>query len=158
MAIYETTITIAHRPQNLFDLVSDIRRYPDFIRWIKTMRVSGERTGASVDRCVGEAIVGFKGFQERFATNVAANAKAMTIETDLVRGPFKRLANTWRFVERPDGQTDVRFFIDYEFKNLVLQALLRANFGLAVDRLVAAFVAEADRRYARVTPPALVSD
>lgn len=149
MPVYDTSLSVAHTPENLFELVSDIRRYPEFIKWIRSMRVSGEREAGGVHHSLGEARVGFRGFTEDFATTVAADPEALTIAADLVRGPFRRLHNRWRF-EPAAGGTRIAFHIDYEFSNLVLRMLARHNFRLAVDRIMSAFIAEADRRYPRV--------
>lgn len=148
MARYNTSITVRHSPDNMFELVSDIARYPDFIRWIKTMQVSDEREDGGVAHCVGDARVGFRGFSERFATTVRADKTKRKVEAKLLRGPFKRLHNTWTFSDAGDGQTRINFDIDYEFNNFVLQMLARSNLKLAVDKIMGAFLAEADRRYA----------
>lgn len=158
MPVYTRTVRIAHRPQHLFDLVADIRRYPEFIRWIRSMSVSGEREAAGLRHCVGEARVGFSGFSESFATTVAADPAQRIIRTELVRGPFRRLNNTWTFRERSDGGTDVDFLIDYEFRNPILRALAAANFDRAVNALVAAFVTEADRRHGPMTADKKISN
>ncbi len=150
MAIYDRTLAVSHRPEDLFDLVSDISRYPDFIRWIKSMRVSGLREAGGVVHCLGEARVGFSGLTEMFATNVSADRTRGMIRTKLVRGPFRRLENSWTFRLRTDGGTDVDFHIDYQFKNPLLQAVLSANFDRAVSALIGAFLAEAERRYEKV--------
>lgn len=154
MARYDRTIAVKHRPEELFELVSDIRRYPEFVRWIRSMSVSGEKEVGGVHQCIGEARVGFAGLTEMFATTVAAHREAGTIVTDLIRGPFRRLHNRWRF--EPDGQggTRVQFHIDYEFRNPFLQALLVANFDRAVNALIASFLEEADRRYGGRRRPA----
>ncbi len=151
MPVYDTSIRVAHTPENLYDLVSDIGRYPEFIKWIRSMRVSGQREAGGVRHSLGEARVGFRGFTENFATTVAADPQVLTIDADLVRGPFRRLHNRWRFEPAPGG-TKIAFHIDYEFSNPVLRMLARHNFRFAVDRIMAAFIAEADRRYRRVTP------
>ncbi len=147
MGVYDRTLTIAHRADDLFELVSDIRRYPEFVKWIKSMRVYNEREQGTTRLCTGEARVGFSGLTETFATDVKADPEARRIETRLVRGPFRRLLNTWQFEAMDDGTTRVRFHIDYKFKNPVLQALLAANFDRAVNALINSFLAEADRRY-----------
>lgn len=147
MATYDRQLPVAHRPEDLFELVADIRRYPDFIKWIKTMCVSHERDVEGVAHYRGEARVGFAGLTEMFATDVKADRQALTIETRLVRGPFRRLLNDWTFKAQPDGSTLVGFHIDYQFKNPILQALLSANFDRAVNALIGAFLAEADRRF-----------
>lgn len=132
----------------MFELVSDIERYPDFIRWIRSMRVSGRRQDGAASHCVGEAAVGFRGFSERFATTVDADGDAKRVRANLVRGPFKRLENVWTFQPQSTG-TRIEFEIDYEFSNLILRMLARNNFQLAVDKIMSAFINEADRRYSR---------
>lgn len=141
-------ILIPHDADNLYELVRDIRGYPAFIRWIKTMRVSNE-TGeaAGIYSCVGEADVHFKGFDETFSTGVKADKDKRTIEVSLARGPFRHLKNRWQFDPQGDAKTRVHFFIDYEFRNPILGLLARSNSRLAVDKIMGAFRAEADRRF-----------
>lgn len=140
-------ILIRHRPEQIFDLVSEVDRYPEFIKWIRSMRVSNRREDNGKQLFRGEASVGFKGFSERFATDVAADPSARTIDVELAHGPFKRLKNTWKLQLDADGNTVVDFFIDYEFRNPVLSLLARANTELAVNKIMTAFRQEADRRY-----------
>lgn len=140
-------VLILHRADDLYDLVRDVRRYPEFIKWISDMRVRNEETIDEIYRCVGEARVGFKGFDERFSTHVTANPETKEIDVRLERGPFRRLINRWRFQTVEPTRTRVHFFIDYEFNNPLLSLLARTNTGLAVDRIISAFRAEADRRY-----------
>ncbi len=142
------TIRIDHTADNLFELVSGIETYPDFIKWILSMAVKPiSSSGTAVER-IGTAQVGFRGFSETFATKVVSDAEARTVEVSLVRGPLRHLNNSWKFIPRGDA-TDVEFFVDFEFKNLILRALASANFELAMNRIMAAFVSEADRRYGR---------
>ena len=111
------------------------------------MKVTTAPSAGPVRKCRGEADVGFKGFSERFATDVAANAEARTIEVSLARGPFKKLQNQWKMRADGAGSTLIDFYIDYEFRNPVLALLARANTDLAVNRIMKAFKDEADRRY-----------
>lgn len=114
------------------------------------MRVFNERETDGRRLYTGEARVGFSGLTETFATDVIADPRSLSIQTSLVRGPFRRLKNDWTFSQREDGSAEVSFHIDYQFKNPILQALLAANFDRAVNALVGAFLQEADRRYAKV--------
>ena len=150
MPVFKTSITVAHTADNMFDLVSDFRRYPDFIRWFQSMKVTGERELDGVRHSVGEAAVGFRGFSERFTTNVAADPAARRVEANLVRGPFRHLQNVWDFATLEDGTTRIDCMIDYEFSNFILRMLAKNNFHIAVDRIMEAFLTEADRRYPRV--------
>ena len=141
-------VLIPHDADSLYELVRDIRSYPSFIRWIKTMRVSDEtgNTQGSYS-CVGEADVHFKGFDETFSTGVKADKEKRVIEVRLARGPFRHLKNRWQFDPQGEGKTRVHFFIDYEFKNPILGLLARSNSRLAVEKIMGAFRAEADRRF-----------
>lgn len=153
MPIYDTTVTVPHAAENMFELVSDIARYPEFIKWIRSMKVMRQPSVGHTQHTLGDARVGFASFTERFATNVQADPQNLTVQVDLVRGPFRRLHNFWTFHRREDGQTNVEFHIDYEFSNIVLRVLAQSNFDLAVNRIMTAFLTEADRRYERTGPP-----
>ncbi|MEL6829436.1 MAG: type II toxin-antitoxin system RatA family toxin [Pseudomonadota bacterium] len=141
-------VLILHSAENLYELVRDVRRYPEFIKWISDMTVRNEDTRDGVYRCVGQARVGFKGFDERFSTHVEANPDDREINVRLERGPFRHLINRWRFQPLEADRTRVHFFIDYEFNNPLLTLLARTNTQLAVDRIISAFRTEADRRFA----------
>ena len=141
-------VLIPHSADNLYELVRDIRRYPEFIRWIRSVDVEDEAGDAhSQYTCLGTAAVHFKGFDERFSTHVIGDPDARKIEVKLKRGPFRHLRNRWQFDPRDDGKTRVHCFIDYEFKNPVLGLLARTNTRLAVEKIIGAFRAEADRRF-----------
>jgi coenzyme Q-binding protein COQ10 len=141
-------VLIPHSADNLYELVRDIRRYPEFIRWIRAVDVRDEAGDAQGQyRCLGTASVHFKGFDERFSTHVKGDPEARKIEVKLERGPFRHLRNRWQFDPRGDGKTRVHCFIDYEFKNPVLGLLARTNTRLAIEKIIDAFRAEADRRF-----------
>ena len=152
MPVFRTSVAVAHTADNMFELVSDFRHYPDFIRWFQSMRVTGEREVDGVRHSVGEAAVGFRGFSGRFTTRVSADPSARRVEANLVRGPFRHLQNVWEFTPEEDGTTRIDCMVDYEFSNFILRMLAKNNFHIAVDRIMDAFLAEADRRYPRVTP------
>ena len=141
-------VLIPHSAENLYELVRDIRRNPEFIKWITAVSVSEERGDADEPyACLGKASVHFKGFDEQFSTYVTADPSARKITVNLKRGPFRHLRNRWQFDPREDGRTRVHCFIDYEFKNPVLRLLARTNSRLAAELIIDAFRAEADRRF-----------
>lgn len=142
-------VKIPHEADDMFELISDIRRYPEFIKWIRSMKVTDKQQDGRVRRYRGEADVGFKGFSEVFATDVRADAQDRKIEVELAHGPFKKLRNSWSLKPDTQGNTLIDFFIDYEFRNPVLALLARANTELAVNRIMKAFRDEADRRYGK---------
>lgn len=138
---------LPYSPEQLFSLVGEVERYPEFVPWITAMSVSnprGELEGVSlVD---AEAQVGFSFMRERFGTSVRRDANDLTIQTNLLSGPFRRLVNNWKFVPHPLGTT-VLFDIDFEFKSRMLEAMLAANFGRAVDKLMGCFESRAKALY-----------
>jgi coenzyme Q-binding protein COQ10 len=147
VTIHRETLELPFRPEDLFDLASDVERYPEFISWLKSLKVSDHRVEDGRTRCRAEATVGFKGFHETFVTDVDARRDSLAIDVGLVRGPFRKLRNTWRFAPSGEGSR-VDFLIEFEFRNFVLQALADANKAYAVRRVIDSFVKEAGRRYA----------
>jgi coenzyme Q-binding protein COQ10 len=138
---------LPYDPTKLFELVGDVRAYPEFVPWVKSIRTGPTRAeGESVSVLDAEASVGFSLLKERFSTQVRRDADALIIEVKLISGPFKQLLNRWRF-EPDSGGTRITFDIDFEFKSALLERLLRANFDLAVSRLIGCFEARAKTLY-----------
>jgi coenzyme Q-binding protein COQ10 len=146
---------LPYTPDQLFRLVGDVERYPEFVPWITGLRTwNARRYSEGVDVLDAEAAVGFKFLKERFATRVRRDALNRQIDVSLLSGPFRKLENRWRFIEAGHGCTRVEFDIDFEFKSRLLSALLTANFGVAVDRLMHCFEARAKTLYGEPRPEA----
>ncbi|MEZ5939141.1 MAG: type II toxin-antitoxin system RatA family toxin [Hyphomonadaceae bacterium] len=148
------TVDLPFRAEDLFELVSDVRRYPQFVRWVKSLALKRESREGEVWNAEAEALVGFKGFTERFTTAIRARrpgdeALPGTVEVKLVRGPLKKLDNSWIITPSASGSR-VEFRVDFTFRNFLLQALAEANLNLAVGRIMDSFVKEAERRYQKV--------
>lgn len=139
---------LPYTPDQLFALVGDVERYPEFVPWIVSMRTWNARAlGERVDAVDAEAGVGFSFLKERFSTRVRRDAPKHEIAVDLISGPFKKLENRWRFEDAGAEGTKVEFDIDFTFKSRLLEALLSANFSHAVDRLMSCFEARAKALY-----------
>ncbi len=127
----------------MFDLVADVRRYPEFLPWVIAMRVRRD----DATETLADMIVGFKGLRETFTSRVAKVAPEM-IHVDYVDGPLKFLRNDWRF--RPkDGGCAVDFTVDFAFKNRVFEALAGQVFGVALRKMIGAFETRAAALYGR---------
>lgn len=145
---------LPYRPDQLLALVGDVEAYPQFVPWITALRTWNHRQeGDEVSTVDAEAKVGFSFLRERFSTRVRRDAVQREITVDLLHGPFRRLKNTWKFHDHPDG-TLVEFYIDFEFKVGLLDRLLHANFDHAVNRLITCFEARARSLYTPVQPAA----
>lgn len=92
-------------------------------------------------------MVGFKGFSEKFSTRVDANPASGEVTATLIKGPFRKLKAVWSIAAMSNAQSTVSLFIDYDFRNPFIGWLASANHDLAVDRIMSAFLAEAERRY-----------
>lgn len=138
---------LPYTPEQLFALVGDVERYPDFVPWITSMRTWNARDlGEGASTLDAEAGVGFSFLKERFATRVRRDATAPRIDVSLLSGPFRKLTNSWAFFE-DDAGTRIEFDIDFQFKSRLLEGLLAANFHHAVDKLMACFEARARALY-----------
>lgn len=132
---------LPYTPEQMFDLVIDIDRYPQFLPWCVGARVN-RRDG---DVLHADVMVGFKMLRERFSSKVTL-ARPGRIDVEYVDGPFRYLRNQWVFEER-DGGCLVDFFIDFEFRSRLLRRLMQPLFYEAVRRMVASFESRARAIY-----------
>lgn len=147
MPIHRVSRILPYEPGQLAALVADIKAYPDFVKWVTAMRVWNVREEApGVMLSDAEAQVGFSFLRERFSTWVRHDQNRPRVEVGLIRGPFRHLKNRWDFHEDPAG-TRLEFEIDFAFRSPILNAMLNANFDLAVSKLMNSFEAEARKRY-----------
>jgi coenzyme Q-binding protein COQ10 len=144
---------LPYTPAQMFELVADIEKYPQFLPWCLACRVK-KREGNVI---WGDLMVGFKVFRETFTSKVTLNRPGR-IDVEYIQGPFRYLNNHWIFDPADDGRaTDVDFFIDFEFHSRLLQTVASGVFNEAVKRMVGAFEARAHEVYGDPTtaaPPA----
>lgn len=154
MTSVRKSLELPYRAEDMYELISDVKRYPDFVKWLQSLRVTQERTTPEGWTGRAETAVGFAAFIEHFTTDIVATRPAGgepgQVKVALVRGPFRKLRNGWTITPKAHGST-VDFEIDFEFRNFILQALAAANLELAVRKLIEAFETEAARRYAPVS-------
>jgi len=150
MPTYAERKILPYRPEQMFDLVADIERYPEFLPWCVGCRVT-RREG---DVVWGDLIVGFKVFRESFTSRVTLNRPGR-IDVSYIDGPFRYLDNHWLFRPESDGRaTTIDFYIDFEFHSRALQLVAKAAFNEAVRRMVSAFERRAAEIYAPSAAPA----
>ncbi|MBO9709425.1 MAG: SRPBCC family protein [Caulobacter sp.] len=146
------TRVLPYAPEQLFTLVGDVEAYPAFVPWITGMRTWNGRVDGKVSTIDAEAQVGFSFLREKFATRVRRDAEALTVDVSLLYGPFKRLANQWRFLPHETGTT-VEFVIDFAFKSKMLDAMLAANIDRAARKLIECFEDRARTVYGQRVAP-----
>lgn len=147
---------LAHRPQQMFDLVADVARYPEFLPWTAAARIRsraplvGQGQGAEVMEA--DLVISFKLFREKFGSRVTLLPEQGQILTEYLDGPFRHLKSVWRFVAVPDAPEacKVVFDVDFEFRNPILAGVIGLVFGEAMTRVVRAFEARAKALYGGV--------
>lgn len=133
---------LPYTPDQLFRLVAEVERYPEFLPWAVAARIR-KREGNVI---WADLVIGFKMIRERFTSKVTLNEPERRIDVEYVEGPFHYLNNHWIFEPHPDGCL-VDFCVDFEFRNKVLQKIIGALFNEAVKRMVAAFETRAHQLY-----------
>ena len=142
MPSHHETRHLPYTAEQMFDLVADVKRYPEFLPWVSAMRV--RRDGPT--ETLADMIVGFKGLRETFTSRVAKQ-RPDHIHVDYIYGPLKHLRNDWVF--RPEGKgCAVDFTVDFAFKNRVFEMLAGQVFGTALRRMIGAFETRAAQLYA----------
>jgi coenzyme Q-binding protein COQ10 len=124
---------LPYTPEQLFTLVADIERYPEFLPWCVGARIKERQA----DLIVADLIIGFRMFRERFTSRVSLD-RPRRIDVAYADGPFRYLNNHWVFEKVPGG-CRIDFFVDFEFKSRLLQRMIEVLFGEAVRRMVGAF-------------------
>jgi coenzyme Q-binding protein COQ10 len=140
---------VPYRAEQLFDLVADVAKYPQFLPWCVAARVRS-RTSSEL---IADITVGFGPFRESFTSRDTLE-RPHRIDVRYESGPFRYLNNHWEFVPHEQG-CEVDFFIDFEFRSRILQAAIGVVFNEAVRRMVGAFMTRARVVYG--PPPAAPS-
>ena len=134
MPVHAEKKVLKFRPEQIFEMVSDVERYPEFLPWCVGARIKRRQD----TRIFADLIIGFKMIREKFTSRVDLHHEQLRIDVAYVDGPFKYLTNTWIFEEHPEGCL-IDFHVDFEFKSRMLQILMEPLFHEAVKRMVQAF-------------------
>jgi coenzyme Q-binding protein COQ10 len=141
---------VHHSAAQMFDLVADCERYPEFVPLCRSLKIrqrTAKPDGTEVVVC--DMTVAFKLVREAFTTKVTLDRANLKILVEYLQGPFSNLENRWTFEARSEGACDVGFFLDYEFKSRMLAMLMGTMFDTAFQRFAAAFEKRADAIYGK---------
>jgi coenzyme Q-binding protein COQ10 len=149
MPQFSTKRRVRHAATEMFDLVADVERYPEFVPLCRALKVRQRKSEPDgVEVLVADMTVAYKLISETFTSRVTLDRPNLQILVAYLDGPFSRLENRWVF--RPTGERscEVEFFISYEFKSRMLALLMGSMFDMAFRRFAAAFEQRADLVYA----------
>ncbi|NVK35321.1 MAG: type II toxin-antitoxin system RatA family toxin [Rhodobacteraceae bacterium] len=148
MPSFTSTHRVQHDDKDMFDLVADVEKYPEFVPLCRALQVRGRKEiGEGREVLVADMTVAYKLIKETFTSRVELVPSERTILVQYLDGPFKHLENRWTFNPVTDQSCDVVFFIDYEFKSRALSALMGGMFDMAFRRFAAAFEERANQIY-----------
>lgn len=148
MPVFKTERPVRHRPEQMFDLVADVEKYPLFVPLCEALKVR-RRVNAGddgVEMLVADMTVSYKVLRETFTSRVTLDRPRLHIIAEYIDGPFSRLENHWHFTGTGEG-TVVSFSIDYEFKSRTLALVMGAVFDAAFRRFAEAFERRAEAVY-----------
>ena len=150
MPQFYTKRRVSHSAADMFDLVADVEKYPEFVPMCSAMRVRNKTDqGDGVTVMVAIMTVAYKMIHQTFTSRATLDKPNLKILVEYLDGPFRRMQNRWAFQPTGEHACEVEFFIDYEFKSRTLAMMMGALFDTVFRRMAAAFEKRADAVYGR---------
>lgn len=146
MPTHSENRTMPYTAQQMYDLVSDVASYPQFLPWTAAARIKSVTDKGDHSVMDADLMISFKVFRERFTSRVVLWPESKRIDTEYLDGPFKYMKSNWAFKD-VEGGCAVDFFVDFEFKNAILQKIIGVVFNEAMQRVVKAFEKRAEALY-----------
>ena len=149
MPSFRSERRVRHSAEQMFDLVADVERYPEFVPLCTALRVRSRRPGGEGrETLVADMSVGYKMIRERFTSRVVLNKPRLRVVVEYIDGPFSHMENIWTFRDDLDAtRSHVTFFIDYEFRSRILGSMMGSMFDAAFRKFSQAFEQRADAIY-----------
>ena len=147
MPTFETIRPVRHSAEDMFALVADVEKYPEFLPMCEGLTVRERRARDDQTMILADMRVGYKAINETFTSQVFLKPQSHEIRARYVDGPFRSLDNRWTFKPTSATSCDVVFFIDYEFKSRVLSMVMGTMFDRAFRKFAEAFETRADQVY-----------
>lgn len=151
MPSHSETRTLPYTADQMYDLVADVARYPEFLPWTAAARIRSVEEYDERTEMLADLVVSFKVFREKFGSRVTLWPQEMKIDTEYLDGPFHHLVSNWAFRD-VDGGVEVSFHVDFEFRNRILQGAAGMFFYDAMQRIVRAFERRAQALYGAQAP------
>ena len=147
MPKHQETRHLPYSATEMYNLVADVESYPKFLPWNSAARIRSRKPVEGGEVIEADLVISFKVFREKFGSRVTLLGEEKRILTEYLDGPFRYMKSTWSFKDRADGGCDVEFFVDFEFRNAILQGVIGLVFNEAMQRIVRAFERRAVELY-----------
>ena len=148
MPTHHETRVVPYTAQQMYDLVADVASYPQFLPWTAAARIRSRQPIEGGEVMEADLVISFKVFREKFGSRVTLWPAQMKIDTEYLDGPFKYLKSGWAFRDVAGG-CEIGFFVDFEFRNALLQGIIGVVFNEAMQRVVRAFEKRAAELYGK---------
>ncbi|PIR32515.1 MAG: ubiquinone-binding protein, partial [Alphaproteobacteria bacterium CG11_big_fil_rev_8_21_14_0_20_44_7] len=132
MRQHSEEIISPYKPEQLYAMVADVAKYPEFIPWCSGARIVEK----NAEWIIADLLIGFKGINETYRSKV--HLRENEIDIEYLRGPFSHLENRWQFTPY-EGGTKISFLIKFEFKSKILDMIMGGLFDKACMKMVGAF-------------------
>ena len=152
MPEFRTQRRVAYTAEEMFRLVADVEKYPEFVPFCERLTVRGRRAQGDQEILVADMAIGYRMVRETFTSKVTIDRKALQIRADYLDGPFRTMENSWTFRTLPEGGSEIAFAISYEFRSRALALLMGAVFDRVFRAFAGAFEKRAEQIYGK--PPA----
>lgn len=152
MPRFATKRRMQFTPEQMFALVADVERYPEFLPLCEELKLRSNDVKEDKTILVATMVAGYKAIRESFTTRVTLLPTDNKVLVEYLDGPFRYLQNRWLFRPLPNGGCEVDFFIEYELKSVMLSMLVGALFDKAFRRFAEAFEERARKIYASTQP------
>jgi coenzyme Q-binding protein COQ10 len=138
---------LPYTAQQMFDLVLNVEKYSQFLPWVLTAKITKKINDLHFE---ADLVINFKGFTQKYSSDVRASKTIdgeFLISVVAIDGPFKNLVNSWQFKDLPNGNCEIEFFIDFEFKSAILGKMMGMIFEKATNKMIDAFETRAKEIY-----------
>ncbi|MDD9733437.1 type II toxin-antitoxin system RatA family toxin [Mameliella sp. AT18] len=146
MPTHSETRKLPYSAQQMYDLVGDVASYPKFLPWTAAARIRSRQEMGDHEVMLADLVISFKVFREKFGSRVTLWPADMRIDTEYLDGPFHHMVSKWGFKD-VEGGCEISFFVDFEFRNRILQGAAGMFFYDAMQRIVRAFERRAAELY-----------
>ena len=146
MPTHSEVRSLPYSASQMYALVADVERYSEFLPWCSATRIRQRVQKGESEILDADLVISFKVFREKFGSRVTLWENMHKIDTEYLDGPFKYMQSNWSFSDTDEG-CDVEFFVDFEFKNAILQRIIGVVFNEAMQRIVRAFETRAAALY-----------
>lgn len=142
MPSHKETRILPYTAEQLFDLVIDIEKYPEFLPWCMGARINLRQE----HKIEADVIVGYKMFREVFSSRVHM-IRPNAIEVEYLKGPMRHLHNKWVFTDLGRDRCEVDFFVDFSLRTKLFESVVDQFFQKALARMIEAFEVRARKLY-----------